>query len=83
MLMDKAGLNIIRMKTGLSDTFDWEIAFRNEDAAGKVLSRPPSLNYAEEQTAKGRMREAEERFLVRPNDGDFIACWVEKHAASE
>lgn len=83
MLMDKAGLSIRKMKTGLSDTFDWEIAFRNEDAAGKILSRPPSLNYAEEQTAKGRMSEAEDQFLVRPNDGDFIACWVEKPAAFE
>lgn len=80
LLMKNAGLSVTKIRTGLTNTFDWEIAYRNEEAAGKVLSRPPELNAEEKAKTEQKAREEKALFVGRPHDGDYIACWVQKPA---
>lgn len=78
LLLEMSGLDLKRMVTGISDTFEWELAFRREDESNTLLERPPILSSIDAKELKAKRYRAEVLFSERPLSGDYIACWAEK-----
>jgi SAM-dependent methyltransferase len=77
-LLEKCGLLLAKMETGMSDTSAWQIIYKQEALAGIRRTDRPALNEEEEKFAKERFEAEKRLFMNRPLDGDYVACWATK-----
>lgn len=78
LALERAGLQLFKLRTILWDSFDWAMTFKYEEETGDKLEERPTVRADDRQALEDNKSKARSMFNADPLSGDLICSWSRK-----